>query len=220
MKKTRAKKEVSNSKQVSFFKKYFPALLIVGVLLLAIILLNVSNSTGNVITGEATSSVNVLEGSVPDWGESVLSFFNVGVSEGMGIGNTWKDLIIAVIVFVIILAGMYNILTLTSIFDEAWVIWVMAAGLAIIASLTGLIRGITVFLIQVAAGLGAFGIVIEIIISIGVFIALSFGSSAVAKWAAQRKANKDLVKGIKGMGKVRAGVKTAKALGEEAAKGE
>jgi hypothetical protein len=56
MKKIRGKKEKSNSnkksmKQVSFFKRFFPVILIAAILLLVAIFFNVTNSTGNVITG-------------------------------------------------------------------------------------------------------------------------------------------------------------------------
>jgi len=167
--------------------------------------------------GKPTNSLNILEQPVSDLGETIINFFNVGVTADLGIGKTWKDLIIALIVFVILLAGMYNILMLVSIFDEGWVIWIMAIGLSVIAALSGLVRGITIFLIKFAAGFGALGIVLEIIISIGIFIGLSFGGSKVAQWSAKRQANKIIAKATRGIGKIRAGVRTIKAAGEEAA---
>jgi hypothetical protein len=223
MKKTRGKKVKSSSNKkskrpISFFKKFLPWLIVIAVLLAIALLLN-AVSTGNVVTGKVVGE-NVLEGKVSTWGDKVISFFNVGVSEGLGVGDTWKDLIIVIIVFVIILAGMYDILMLVSIFDDKWVIWVMSIGLAIVAALTGLVRGITIFLIQVAAGFGAIGIFLEIIISIFIFILLSFGSKWVAQWSANRQANKILAKATRGIGKMKAGARAIKEMGKEAAEGE
>jgi hypothetical protein len=236
MKKTRGKRgkassHKSSKKHSSFFKKYFPVILVAAVLLTIVILFSVTNSTGNVVTGNAetvlpngahgTDTTDILSNSVPNWGESVVNFFNTGApTDAVKIGTTWKDLIIVIVVFVIILAGMFDILTLTSIFDNAWVIWIMSVGLAIIASLTGVIRNVTTFLIQVAAGFGAIGIAVEIIISIVIFIGLSIGGTFFAKWAAKRKAQKEMVKSIKGAGSAAAAITGLKDIQKALRKGE
>ena len=243
MKKTRGKKKVSNSHKVEKKKSFhlqdhFLLYVIIAILLICGIFLFISNSltgnfavdvTGNEVTeasggvaGKSIPEINFLKEPLPNWGASIINFFNVGVPDslGKGIEKNWQSFIITILVFVIILSGMYGILSLTSIFDEDWIIWVMSIGLAIIAALTGLIRGITIFLIQFAAGFGALGIILEILISIGIFIGLSLGSAKVAMFAAKRQAGKYLAKATRGIGQIRAGVKTAKALGEEAAEGE
>lgn len=226
MKKTRGKKKVSVSQKVTIkksfdFKDHILFYVTIAILLICGVLLFFNQSpTGNVtiedggveVQNAEANVINVLEGPVPDFGKAIISFFNVGVPESLGIGNTWKELIIAIIVFMIILAGIYNILTLVSIFDKVWVIWVMTVGLAIIAALTGIIRGITIFMVQFAAGLGAIAIVLEIIISIVIFIGLSIGSTWIAKWAAKRKAQTETIKAIKGAGEAGAAITGLKAI--------
>ncbi|MEK6913707.1 MAG: hypothetical protein AABW47_03495 [Nanoarchaeota archaeon] len=97
MKKTRGKKgkasshahssKKSNKPIASFFKKYFPVFLVVGVLLLAVILLNVTNSTGNAVTGNvAVEGGAVASGDNKDTSGGFVNDVKVTVKEG-----TWEE---------------------------------------------------------------------------------------------------------------------------------
>lgn len=128
------------------------------------------------------------------------------VTNALGWGNTWRQVIISLVVLAIILAGIYDILELTSIFDNSWVKIIISVGLGIIASLIGWINAMSTFLFEFAAAGGAIAIAVEIIVSMIVFIGLSVGNSYIAKWAAKRKAQKEEIKAIKGAGKASAAI--------------
>ena len=198
MKKTRGKKKrVIPSKKVNNFfifkNKVAPIVLIIALLALTIFLSfvttgnAVNNSNGNVISGNAVGSS--LDNPAPVWITNVTNF--------LGIGDTWKQVIIGIIIMLIIFAGFYDILELTSIFSNSWVITLIAAGLAIILALVDVVRQIATLLFTFAATLGAIGIFLEIVVCIIIFIGLTFGGSRIALWAAKRKGQKELIKGIK-----------------------
>jgi hypothetical protein len=128
--------------------------------------------------------------------KSPTSAFMQWITDFLGLGGTFKEIIIGIIVFAILFAGIYNILELTSLFDIKWVKILISAGLGVIAALTGLINRFSIFMLSFAAGLGTLGVVLEIIIAIVIFIGLSFGSNKIAKWAAKRKGQKEEIAAI------------------------
>ena len=199
MKKTRGKKKkvtlFKRIKKFFIFKNKVPVILIIALLALAVLLIFFNNSTGNTITGDATFSIN---DSPP---QIILT-----ISDFLNLGTTWKELIISIIVLVIIFAGLFDMLQLTSIFTNNWVLYVIAGGLSIIACLTTVVRAISTFAIQVASGMGAIGIAIEVIIAVVIFIGLSFGSTRIALWAAKRHAQKAMVQTTKAAGDTAAAI--------------
>lgn len=132
----------------------------------------------------------------------------------IGLGETWQQVIIGLIIIAIIFAGLYDILELTSIFENRWVKFVIAAGLGIIAAITGLVRLFASWAFSIVAGLGTVGIVLEILIAIIIFIGLSFGSAWAAQFAARRRAAKAVAKGTLFAGNLRALKKVAEEAGK------
>lgn len=128
--------------------------------------------------------------------KSPTSAFMQWITNFLGLGGTIKEIIIGIIVFAILFAGIYNILELTSLFDIKWVKILISAGLGVIAALTGLINRFSIFMLSFAAGLGTLGVVLEIIVAIVIFIGLSFGSNKIARWAAKRKGQKEEIAAI------------------------
>jgi len=209
-----AKRKVTHykkqNKHLSFLKRFLPVILIFTVLLSIIVLLIINHpATGNVITGNAdagTSGTSFLDNSI-----------SVGVSDWtswLDVGNTWRDLLVFSIVFIILLTAIADMMMLLSLFSN-WVSWIIAAGIAIIGALTSLIRQISIFLITTAAGLGAIGVFVEVIIVIVIFIGLSFGSSKIALFAAKRRAQREHIKSIKGAGEATAAIAGLRAIEAE-----
>jgi len=132
-----------------------------------------------------TASVTVDQGT---WYFEALKFI------GLGFDN-WQEIVVGIITFMIIAAGIYDMLQLVSIFDNTYVKLIMAIGIGMIAGIFGLIRMFVMYMGALVATLGAFGIFLEIGITIVIFIGLSFGSMFMAKFAAKRKAAKKLAQG-------------------------
>jgi hypothetical protein len=129
--------------------------------------------------------------------EAPKSQIIIEISDSFNLGSFWKEIIISLIVLLIIGAGIYNILELTSLFDIVWVKIIIAAGLGIISALTGWVSSFSVWALELAAAMGTIGIVLEIIIAIAIFIGLIFGSNWVARFAAKRKGQVAEIKAIK-----------------------
>jgi hypothetical protein len=213
MKKTRGKKKkVSSSpKKIKRFflfnNKVTPIALIVALLTLAVLLIFFNNSTGNSISGRGVDAVFSLTGSPPQFVLSITDFLNLG--------STWKEIIISLVVLVIIFAGVFDILELTSLFNNSWVLYVISGGLAVIACLTEGVYNIVNFALRFAAGAGAIGVAVEIVIAIAMFIGLSFGSNFIARWAAKRKGQKEYIKAITSSDEAGAAIKGLRHIQKE-----
>jgi hypothetical protein len=196
MKKRGSKKKVNSSKRKKrffFFGKNTTTFVLAFVFLALVILLplfTTGNAVNSTITGQVSSG-NVLDQPVTwNWLNSV---------EWLGIGNTWKELIIYLVTLAIIFVMLFDILSITSIFSP-WASGVIAGGMAIVAALIGFIRIITTWFITIGATMGVAAGFLEIGIAIVIFVGLAFGSSKIALFAAKRKAQKEIVAGIKGAG--------------------
>lgn len=201
----------SNKKKRSLEEK-FPliALGIIAFICITLMLAAIGKPTGNIISENTISMTgNVfLDEAPPETVSNIWDALNL-------VGNTWKDVIISVIVLLILFVGIYDLLELTTIFSNWWVILIISAGMSIIAALTNIIRNITYGLISFAAGFGALGIAIEIIISIIIFIGLSVGSNWIAKWAAKRKGQKEYIKSIKSSSEAGAAIRGLREIQQE-----
>jgi hypothetical protein len=197
MSKKRGKKRVNSSKKG---KKFFlfngnVTNLVLTFVFLALVFLLPFMTTGNTVNSSMTgyaplsTSNNVLDKPVTwGWLNSV---------EWLGIGNTWKELIVYVITLLIIFVMLFDILSLVSIFSQ-WVSGVIAGGMAIVAALIGFIRIITTWFITIGATMGVAAGFLEIGVAIVIFVGLIFGSSRIALFAAKRKAQREIIAGIKG----------------------
>jgi hypothetical protein len=204
-KKGSRKKKVSHPKKENnfFIFKNKVAPLVLALVFLALVILIPFLTTGNAVnatvTGSAGESSNALNQPVT-WG-----WLNSVQWLGLAQPLTLKEFIVFIIVLAIIFVMLLDILSFTSIFSS-WVSAVIAGGMAIVASLIGVIRIISVWFITIGAGLGVAAGFLEIGISIVVFIGLAFGSSRIAIFAAKRKAQTEQIKAIKGAGQAGAAI--------------
>ena len=130
-------------------------------------------------------------------------------------GDTATDIIISVIVTLIIFAALYDILELISIFQLKWVKLIITGGLTLIALMYNLTTTITKTAAEIAGGLGAIGIMVEITIAILIFIGLAFGSNYAAKFAAKRRGQVEEIKAIKAAGQTKSAIEGLRTIQEE-----
>lgn len=147
--------------------------------------------------------VNALEINTGAWSAGFVAF--------LGVSNSWQDIILSLIVIAIVFSVLYDIILFFPFITSTWVRFVVAAGLAIAAILTGLVRTISVFMLSFAAGMGAIGIFALIIGSLFVFFALSFGAGGwVKKWAEKMRAGQEIAIGDRKIHDAVAGIQEAR----------
>lgn len=213
-KKSAGKKKVHHSKKKQqFFSEKYPilAMAVLALFCIALALAAISNANGVPLSGNAVTQIT---------GNSVLdntpTTVVINVAEMLNLpANTWKDIVIAVIMFLIVFAGIFDLIELTSFFSNKWVVVLIAAGLAIIGALSGVISAIMVFLGQVLAGLGAAAVFFEIGVSLLLLIGLSWGAPWAARRAAKRYAAKQVVEGIKKGGEISEAIAGLKQVRDE-----
>jgi ascorbate-specific PTS system EIIC-type component UlaA len=216
MKKKGSKRKVtsvsSNKKKRKFFSffsnnKVAPVVLAFVFLALALVLpfISTGNAVNSSITGQA-SNINILDTpiNIPD---SI---------QWLGLGNTWQQVIIFIIVLAIIFVMLFDMLDLVSIFTD-WVSGVIAGGMAIIAALIGFIRTVVVWLITIGATMGILAGFLEIGVSIVIFVGLIFAGPKIGEFAARRKAVRYHIKGIKGTAEATTAISGLRQMGEELA---
>ena len=161
------------------------------------------------VSAQVELGTGAMDTLLPSWLQNISDIF--------GMGDTYGVFFISIIIVAILIVALYDILTLTSIFDKK-VSLIIGIGLGLIFMLTGMINGITIWITQFAASLGMWAVWIEIIISIIIFIGLSIGSGPIARFAARRKANIAKVKASESAGIVNAGAKFLKEIAKDQAK--
>lgn len=200
----------SKKKKKFFSEENYPlaALFILTLFCVGLAVASINSSmTGNTVTNNVITGNAALDNPAPQIVIDITSWF---VS-----GTDWKSIIISVIVLLIVFVGLYDILEITSFFSNQWVKLIIAAGISIIAAIVDVINNIASFMIQIAAGLGTIGVVLEIIVSIILFIGLSLGSNWIAKWSAKRKGQMEYVKAIKSSGEAGAAIRGLRELQQE-----
>ena len=158
------------------------------------------------------SAASFLDNSVPTSITLVTQFLQLG--------EVWKDFIIGLIILVIMIAALYDILELTSIFDSQVVKLLISIGLGLIFAITGLVNKVTIGMVSFAAGFGAFAIWVEIVFALAMFIGLAIGNSFIAKWAAKRKGQKEHIKAITGSDQASAAIEGLRNIQKEFRKKE
>lgn len=179
-----------------------------SILLLSLIF--VSFFSGLVIAASVGSTSSILD-------NSPSSQIIIVIAQNLNLGHTWKSIIFGLVVLAIIFAGTSDILAITSIFSSTTTT-IIAIGLGIIAALSGTVSQITIILLQFAAGFGAGAIFIEIAVSIGIFIALMFGSTKIAMWAARRKMLASEVRATESSGEIAGAMEAEREIFKKALK--
>jgi hypothetical protein len=235
MKKTRAKKSKVNSHKKSnkpissFFKKYFPVFLVVGILLLAAMFLNVTNSTGNVITGydaqelgsKATgvASVSIVQGSWAETWEFLGSngvfaqifMYIFGAPISAEAINVVSAGIITIAVWLLIFITFSDIIASFSSFNKG-VAWGIGFLISVIAANLGFVVKMTAWFIGAFAFLSGLAVIVGLLAAFVAFIAINIGVGKFAEWALKRRAvlsahqasagGKKLAGAIEGMGEI------------------
>jgi hypothetical protein len=119
------------------------------------------------------------------------------VTNFLGFGETWKQIVISLVVFLIIFAGLKDLVAFAPLFRKSTAT-VIAFGLAIIAILIGLVRSMAVLLLSFAAVLGTLGIIVEIIVAIVIFIGLSIANDKIAEWAVKKYGHAAKIQALRG----------------------
>jgi len=143
---------------------------------------------------------------------------NSGIAKvliSLGINGDVKDVILGCIILLILFAAFYDILLLVGLFQSKWVLFLISGGLAIAAALTNWVSKISLGLMRIGAGFGAFAVFFEIIVVFVVFVGLSLGSTWASNFAAKRHAYRAKIAAIKGSGDVVGAIKGLKAVQKE-----
>jgi len=195
MKKKGNKKKINSSKKkksfFSFFTNHRVASTFLAFVFLALVILLPFFTTGNAVNFSTSGHASFLDNPVSIKFPNAMNWLNIG--------NTWKDVIVYIIILGLIFVMLLDILLLTSIFSE-WASFFISVGFSIIAALTNVIRQISIWVITIAAGLGVVAGFIEIIVAIVVFVGLVFASPKIAEFAARRKAQAVKIRSIKSAG--------------------
>lgn len=153
-------------------------------------------------------SAAVLENSLPEWLNPI--------SNALNMGDTWNVFIISLIFVAILISSFYNILEITSFFDNNIVKLIISVGLGLIFVLTDLVGKFSIIMIQLAAGFGSIVVWVEIILSFAVFLILSLGVfPKLQEWAVKRQAQKEKMKAMKSSGEAAAAVKGLRNIQKE-----
>jgi hypothetical protein len=126
----------------------------------------------------AAASVND-EISKPDWLLGAVNFFNLG--------TTWADVIVAVAVLVMIFAAAYDILAFTA-FESKWVKYSIAAGIALVSAVVGVINAVSTFMMGLAGGSVVFATFIAIGFAIVFFVIGTFWKGKMKSLKYKQKA--------------------------------
>jgi len=210
MKRKGGKKKVNSSgrKKKFFFLngKLTPTVLVFVFLALAILLpfITTGNAVNTTVTGQVSESFLDKPAAI-NW-PNALGWLDIG--------NTWRDIIVYIVVLLILFVMLYDILLLTSIFSGL-ASFVIALGMSVIAALTNIIRQVSVWFITIASTMGIAAGFLEIGVSIVIFVGLVFGSSRIAIWAAKRKAQREEIKAITGAGQAGAAISGLKDIQEK-----
>ncbi len=210
MKKKGSRKKVNSSKRKKkfFFFKWKLSTFVLTFVFLALVILLPFMTTGNAVNTTVTGQVSQ---SFLDNTPSISGPWWDAVNNWLSIGNTWRDIIVYIVVLLILFVMLYDILLLTSIFS-GFASFVIALGMSVIAALTNIIRQVSVWFITIAATMGIAAGFLEIGIAIIIFVGLVFGSSQIAIWAAKRRAQKEEIMAIKGAGQAGAAIRGLKMI--------
>jgi len=153
-----------------------------------------SATSADAVTSAAQSAVQTKLNSAPtvvvvNW---IAGFLNIG--------PTWKQIIIGLVIILIISAGFYDILGFTLMSNDKVKV-IISIALGLIAALVGLVNSIVTAALSLIVTLGIAGIFLDIGMAVVIFIGLIFASTPIARFAAKREAQKQIIEGISEGGK-------------------
>jgi len=134
------------------------------------------------------------------------------------IGNERMNAISTFIVFIftwlILFVAFSDIIKGFSPFSPL-VSWIIGFGITVIMANFGFIQLMVIYGFGAVIGtLGIVGIILGILISIGVFVAVSFGGNRLSVWAAQRRAGIDAARGKVGATEAASGLEALRKVHE------
>ncbi|MFA5071406.1 MAG: hypothetical protein WC511_03515 [Candidatus Pacearchaeota archaeon] len=162
------------------------------------------------LNGGTSSPSTFLSEAVP-WSKTFLT-------QLFRLGDTWNEFIIGIIILAIMIAALYDILALTSVFQGNAVKIIISVGLGLVFAITGMVNGFSIWMIEFAAGFGAGIIWLEIIAALIAFVGIIWGGGPIQRWAARRKSQFDYSQAIEAGGKIRGGIKILADVTKEAEK--
>lgn len=208
--KKRMKKSIKKEKKKNKLLKnkvFLVSIIVLGLVILGLLFVFYKGTTEKAVgNGSLASTSFPTNQQVMD---GIKSFF----LEYFGfLGNTLTEIFISLIIALIIFAAVYDMLELTSIFQNDWTQRLIAIGVTVIAVILQWPIIITRWGLDFAAYLGAIGIFLEIVIAIVIFIGLMFGNTWLAKFAVKRKGQVEELKALKGAGRAGAAIQALKKL--------
>ena len=109
-------------------------------------------------------------GRIASEGPSEDKWYGKLLVDWLGFGETWALVISSILVMLIIISGLYDILSTFSAFRNKYVIFIISAGVGIIAGFSGAVRALSILFFSITGGLGALSIVIGILIPLVIFV--------------------------------------------------
>lgn len=162
--------------------------------------------------GEIATSTPI---SAPAWLNSIIRTVLIGDVAPL----TLESIVLFLAIFVIIFFAISDILEAFSTFSPA-VAWSIGFGIALIAGVTKVVATVG-GLFGLAAGIGAFGILLIILGALGAAVTLNLGiGGPVRKWRLMRQAEIEGMKAEKGAGRVKSAIGALKEVEGAFGKGE
>jgi hypothetical protein len=115
----------------------------------------------------------------PDWLLGMVEFFNLG--------TTWADVIVAAAIILMIFAATYDILGFTA-FEKDWVKYSIAAGVALVSAVVGVINALAIFVMGLVGGSVLIATLVAIGFAIVFFVIGTFWKGKMKVWKAKRTA--------------------------------
>lgn len=106
----------------------------------------------------------------------ILDFLGIG-----GVTGTWTEVIVGILIIIIIVAALYDILGIFTAFESRAVKILISVSVALISTMTGLVRTFSKWAFALAGGATSLGISILIIAAVAAFVLVHFGSSGLAR---------------------------------------
>ena len=197
--------------------KISPPFIILGVVAIIAILLGTVSYFNTYQEHTITFSVNpsLKVGDAIDKSEFNFASFVIGsipqsLIDSVGAGSA---VVIIFAIFLMLLLSFGDIVNAFGTFGNEYTGWILGSLLAIVAANLKVVMLVSVWLFGITAGLGALSVAFAVAIPFVIFLGIQFGSKKLANFSRKRM---DAMKVAVGTEKIRAGMRTAAAMGDEA----